>query len=129
MITSNTFSLGRWLNAFLPPILWAIVIFSFSAQTNLQGSELSILDFLMKKSAHMFVYGVLYVLFFRGIQLTIPNKHTHWSWFLPFAFCLTYAISDEFHQSLVPGRTASPRDIGYDMLGALLAWLKIYNYI
>jgi VanZ family protein len=129
MTTWKSFSLTNWLNAYLPPILWACVIFAFSAQTNLQGAELSVLDFLIKKCAHMFVYGVLYLLFYRAIQLSSPSKDTAWSWILPLLFCFGYAISDEFHQSLVPGRYASPRDIGYDMLGALLVWLKIYNYI
>ena len=38
-----------------------------------------------------------------------------------------FAISDEFHQSFVPGRTASFMDIGLDLIGIFcgLAVLKI----
>jgi VanZ family protein len=122
-------SIKFWLNAYLPPALWAGVIFVFSAQSSLHGSELSSVDFIMKKSAHMFVFGVLYLLFHRAFQLSLPAKKSSWSWTIPLIICFGYAISDEFHQSMVPGRYASSRDIGYDMLGAAIAWLKIYRYI
>ena len=36
-------------------------------------------------------------------------------------FCVLVAASDEFHQSFVPGRTPAVRDVGIDLLGALLA--------
>jgi VanZ family protein len=35
-------------------------------------------------------------------------------------FCLLYGISDEFHQSFIPGRNASPADRAADVLGAAL---------
>lgn len=129
MTITKTTSFSRWLNAYAPPLLWAGVIFGFSAQTNLHGTELSVVDFITKKLAHMFVYCVLYLLFHRAFLLTLPVKNSNWAWILPFIVCFGYAISDEFHQSLVPGRYASTRDIGYDMLGASIAWLKIYKYI
>ena len=33
---------------------------------------------------------------------------------------MLFAISDEFHQSFVPGRSASLMDIGLDLLGIVL---------
>lgn len=44
-------------------------------------------------------------------------------------FCLAWAILDEFHQSFVPGREASPVDVASDMAGtalggALFSWLR-----
>ena len=35
-------------------------------------------------------------------------------------FCLLYGISDEFHQSFIPGRYSSLADIGADVMGAAL---------
>jgi len=36
-----------------------------------------------------------------------------------------FAVSDEFHQSFVPGRSASVMDVGLDLLGILFA-LSVY---
>jgi len=36
---------------------------------------------------------------------------------------LLYAASDEWHQSFVPGRTATPRDVAIDAVGICLATL------
>jgi VanZ family protein len=40
---------------------------------------------------------------------------------------LAYAISDEFHQTFVPGRSGAPRDVAIDLIGItagllLLSW-------
>jgi len=132
MTASTNHSLSPWLklgSAYLPPLAWALLIFSLSAQSSLHGLEISTLDFIAKKIAHMFVYAVLYFLFHRAFERTLPAKYQWLSWILPFVICFGYAISDEFHQSLVPGRYASSRDVGYDMLGATIAWLKIYKYV
>lgn len=115
--------------AYLPPIMWAGLIFIFSSQTTLPGFEQSAYDFVLKKLAHIFVYLVLYILVTRGITLTINKKHKNTIILLPIFICLIYATSDEFHQSLVPGRYATFRDIGYDMLGVSIAFLKKYSYI
>jgi VanZ family protein len=120
-----------WLNAFLPPVLWAALIFYLSSQSSLQGFELDTLDFVFKKSAHMFVYGVLYWLFYRAAQLVLNKtaQKQHWQWSLPLIAIIIYAISDELHQTFVPGRTGTLRDIGYDTLGASIVFLWKYRYI
>lgn len=38
---------------------------------------------------------------------------------LAFAGAVLYGVSDEWHQSFVPGRTPDPRDIAVDAIGAL----------
>lgn len=122
-------SAQTWLSAFLPPLAWAGLIFFFSSQSVLAGLEVSTLDFIFKKSAHMFVYGVLYLLLHRAFRLTFPNANPVLVWLAPLAICFVYAVSDEYHQSLVPGRFPSSRDIGYDMLGVAIAILRQYRYI
>jgi VanZ family protein len=120
-----------WLytKAYFPVIAWAVVIYSLSAQTVLAGFEVSIFDFIFKKLAHMFVYAVLYVLLYRAVTLTTHQKFYYLHLFLPLLIGLIYALSDELHQSLVPGRFATLRDVGFDALGMGIAFLKIYRYI
>ena len=57
------------------------------------------------------------------------QRTTAWSWQragLTLLICLLYALSDEFHQSLVASRQGSPWDVLIDVSGALtalaLAW-------
>jgi len=114
----------------LPAIVWAIVIFTLSSQPTLPGFESGFFDFILKKSAHMFVYAVLYLLIARGVEMVAPIKAKKgWLVFLPLLIVFFYAISDEFHQSLVPGRYPTLRDIGYDILGASLMFFRKYKYI
>lgn len=121
--------LSRWLLAYFPPFAWATVIYLFSSQGVLPSFELSTIDFIFKKSAHMFVYAVLYFLLWRSVQQTIapPQKQIHWV--LPLVLTFIYALTDEIHQNFVPGRYGTIRDTGYDMLGASIVFMRQYRYI
>jgi VanZ family protein len=124
-------TLLRLINAILPPVAWAGFIFFLSSQPVLPGIDISSFDFLLKKTGHMVVYAVLYVLLYRATAI-IMNSHRHrdnWLLFAPLLICFIYAISDELHQSFTPNRYATVRDVGYDMLGTSIAFLKIYRYI
>ncbi len=113
--------------AFLPSIIWAGLIFFFSAQQMLPSLYLSVLDFLFKKTAHIFVYAVLYILVYQALtKVEVDPKKR---WWLGLAVCLVYAVNDELHQAAVPGRTATLRDVGYDFLGMGIVILKQKNYI
>ncbi len=72
------------------------------------------------KIMHVLAYGLLGGLFALSIQ---PWKGTL-SWKLvgfTTLFTIAYGISDEFHQSFVPGREASVLDVVADGLGGFLA--------
>jgi VanZ family protein len=73
-------------------------------------------DLLVKKGSHMVGYGLLALAFLRAIGYQRKNH-------IPLVLLLVflYAASDEFHQSFVPGRNASPVDVGIDLVGAVLA--------
>ncbi|OGJ22513.1 MAG: hypothetical protein A2804_03090 [Candidatus Pacebacteria bacterium RIFCSPHIGHO2_01_FULL_46_10] len=101
----------------LPVVLWMALIFILSSQPHLPSAQNVWIDFLFKKSAHIFVYGVLYTLSYRAQTVHRKKK----GWVLPLLFTLAYAVSDEFHQSFVPGRTPMVRDIGFDAIGAGIA--------
>lgn len=116
-----------YFKAFSPAFFWAVLIFLLSHQQMLPSLSLSTIDFLFKKAAHIFVYGVLYLLIIEGFSKL--NFKFHKIWLTALIICLLYAMSDELHQSTVSGRTATLRDVGYDMLGVSLLVLKKFKYI
>lgn len=105
----------QFLKLWLPVFVWALVIFIFSAQPNLKIAHDQFLDLVLRKAAHMFVYGVLFLLIFRAYHFRQVN----------FAFLLAvlYAISDEFHQHFVFGRHQDPKDVFVDTAGVAIAFL------
>ena len=118
-----------YIRAYALPTLWAGVIFILSSQTVLAGLDVSVFDFVFKKLAHMFVFAVLYALLHRAATMTISPEKKWLKFLVPLLICLAYTFSDEFHQSMVPGRFATLRDVGYDTLGMSIAILRIYRYI
>lgn len=118
----------RLINAYLPVIAWTAFIFFLSNQPQLPGPELFTWDYLFKKCAHIFVYFVLFQLTVRAFFIHAQKKsHLQVRWAILFA--IIYAMTDEFHQSFVPGRTATTRDFFYDSLGIMISWLYLYRYI
>lgn len=77
----------------------------------------------------MTVYAILYLLCYRAIGITNQSFSFTHKWLIPLVLCFAYAISDEIHQSFVPGRYATLRDIGYDLLGTTTAVLWRLKYI
>ncbi len=109
--------------------MWASLIFFLSHQSTLPSPDVFQLDFLFKKTAHMVVYAVLYLLLWRATWLIIHPGHTKIQWTAPLILTFVYAMADELHQSLVPGRSPTIRDLGYDSLGMIVAMLWWYRYI
>lgn len=110
----------RWLYYWLPVLLWMGAIFVVSGRSHLPFYVNETVDFMTKKAGHVTEYGVLAFLLWRAISrergwLTLPSLGG------AFVLSLLYAISDEFHQTLVPGRAGRLSDVGFDVLGALLA--------
>jgi VanZ family protein len=109
----------------LPVVLWAALIFAFSAQPNLRFAQTDSVDFVVRKAGHMFVFGVLAVLLWRALMSAQIGHAIVWSWLLTAA----YAGSDEFHQSFTSGRHSSPLDVGIDAVGALIALCILVGWI
>ena len=108
-----------------PVVVWAGIIFWFSSWTTLPGSSVFVWDFALKKTAHMGMYaGLIY-----WIQRALHWKTDKRYWLMAGLLTVLYAISDEYHQTLVPGRTGLPMDVGFDSLGAYLGYLKIKNLL
>jgi len=105
-------SLLRWL----PSALMMAVIFGFSSTQATKLPSFGSLDFMVKKGGHMLGYGLLALAYWYGLRF---QKRL---WWLALLFTILYAISDEFHQSFVPGRHPSWVDVlGFDGGGAVVA--------
>jgi hypothetical protein len=112
------------LNAWLPVLLWALIIFKLSSGSVPSISTVYIQDFIFKKGAHMFFFGMLGVLFYRALK--INNIRSKNAVLLALLFVFLYGTSDEFHQSFTQGREARIRDVGFDGLGGAIALCLTY---
>jgi len=95
---------------FIPSFLWMAVIFYFSSRSTTGIGTNQTDRFLILKSFHLIEYSFLAFL----LSIAIFKK----KWVIIIAYL--YAISDEFHQSLVPGRSARFRDTLIDLIGIFI---------
>jgi VanZ family protein len=112
--------ISEFLTRYYKVIAWCSLIFIISSIPSIPKVGFIWWDFVLKKTAHMLEYAVLFTLSYRAI-----NKKG--SWKTPFLFGLAFALSDEYHQSFVVGRSARFFDVGFDCLGMLIAYLKLRN--
>lgn len=141
-------SRGDFLKYWLPVLVWMLVIFLASTSLG-SGANTSrilgpMLNFLfpditpetiagirmtVRKLGHFVEYAVLAGLLWRAFFRPCIDRPWHW----PAAGCsvvtsIVYAVSDEFHQTFVPGRVGSPVDVIIDSIGATcgLAFLWLW---
>ena len=137
------------LRYWLPLLIWMALIFSASADAQSSEHTSRILGpllrwlwpdispgriedarTLVRKTAHLTEFAILAWLWWRALRRPVRRDPRPWSWpaaWLALAAVALYAASDEFHQSFVPNRTASVRDVCIDTLGGAaglaLLWL------
>jgi VanZ family protein len=133
-IRSTNESLRNWV----PVFLWAAVIFVFStdifSSANTAGVFEPILQQLFpqlpvdyierlhsvfRKLGHFTEYFVLGGLLWRALRYHDAAASRSRRLALSIAITLLYAISDEWHQSFIPSRTASVVDVLIDTLGGI----------
>ena len=96
---------GR-LALWLPVVVWAAVIFTFSSIPSL-GTGLGTWDTVLRKGAHLTEYAILGALLYRALGRELPAL----------LLGLAYAVTDELHQHFVRGRHAAPLDVLIDTAG------------
>ena len=80
------------------------------------------ISFIVRKSAHFIEYVVLGSLALNCLKdYEISNRI-----FLSIVFCVLYAITDEFHQTFIPGRSGLVFDVLIDSCGALCGVFLYY---
>ena len=110
------------LRLYLPVVLWCGVIFYFSSLQSVPSPEDTFLNFILKKTAHILEYAMLYALTYHAANI---SERKNQNFFGPLLFVIFYASTDEFHQSFVLGRHARLYDVGLDTIGALfILWRK-----
>lgn len=123
-------------------LAWMALIYRLSATPDLKtvplaqrfhllpatiGVELTnLLELLLRKAAHMAAFGLLAWFAFRALAATFPAWARGRLLAAAFGLALLYAISDEWHQSFVPTRYGSLRDVAIDTAGATIALLIIW---
>ena len=110
---------GSRLSRYAPPLAVMTLIFALSATPDL-NSGLGVWDTVLRKLAHVTIFGVLWLTLARATRWRRPVLAT--------VVAIGYAISDEIHQSFVEGRHGSAVDVAIDSLGiglAVLAWIVV----
>jgi VanZ family protein len=128
------FSVREFLKFWLPVLAW--MIFIFIGSTDLLSAEhtsrfigpflrwfapdvsdatIASVQLVVRKCGHLTEYAILAALLYRACRRSRPRAVA-----LCFVIAAVYAVLDEFHQSFVATRTASPWDIVVDCVGALI---------
>jgi VanZ family protein len=109
----------RWF----PALLVMSVIFWLSAQPSEALPVFSWADTIVKKSGHVLGYGLLALSYWFALGMTYRRRWLVW------LLAILYAVTDEYHQSFVPGRHADIWDVViFDNIGVLssLWWASQY---
>jgi VanZ family protein len=128
----------------MPAIAWAILI-SWASTDTFSASHTSIfilpalhrlfrhaspealerLHYFIRKSAHFTEYFVFSFLLLRAMRGDQRGWQLRWA-IAALAIAAGYSALDEFHQSFVPSRTASPWDSLLDTSGAATAQVFLW---
>ena len=114
-----------FIKFWLPVIIYAMLIFlvsSFETPFNLK-LETTGLD----KIAHFLEYLILGFLLVRAIRASSLKVSARNAIFMAFAIGSFYGITDEIHQSFVPGRFVAISDFICDSIGSLTGAI-IFTY-
>lgn len=84
---------------------------------------------VIRKCGHVSEYFVLGLLLFRAFRSGSGDLPAWRCAAFSVIVVVLYAASDEFHQSFVAVRTASPLDVGFDTLGGVLAQVVSVLYV
>lgn len=113
-------------------LIRAVVEFVYPDFEDLEKDEqeaiIEKMQYVVRKGAHFSAFFLLGVLAFFEF-LTYRGIPYVWRIIISLLFCLVYAITDEYHQKFVPGRSCMWQDVIIDCSGALLAIVIISAYV
>lgn len=86
--------------------------------------------FFLRKTGHVFGYGLLSILLFRAWRETLPtDRGVRWTWrWANIAVLGTALVAslDEWHQSFLPTRTGTVHDVILDTCAGIAAQLALF---
>ncbi len=137
----------RFLEFWLPPVLWMAVIFPvgnrafassrlyeifmallYTVFPRVPAETAGLCYIIFRKSLHFVEYGILAVLIYRAFR---AGRASRWkgAWALQAgALAIAYGFLDEFLQSFVRNRTGSPIDWAVDSAGILTALFVVNRW-
>ncbi|MCL4788950.1 MAG: VanZ family protein [Verrucomicrobia bacterium] len=137
-----------FLKYWLPIVLWFALIFIASSDTQssqrssriigpllrwlfpeMAEETIGLVVLFVRKCAHLTVFGVLALLFWRAFRKPVRGDTRPWSWSEArnsLIGVFVYAITDEVHQAFVPSRQGSALDVVIDTLGGAAALLALW---
>ena len=96
---------------------------------HVSNREWQIIHHYLRKTGHFIGYGLVGLAWLRAWWMTLPKSHFLTDALLAMLGTALIAASDEFHQSFVPNRTASPWDVLIDCSGAITLQLVVYLFM
>jgi VanZ family protein len=133
---------GVLIRNWLPVLLWAVVIFwgstdALSTQRTsrflgpflrwlapgLSDEAVDRVRYAVRKTGHLFEYAVLAMLLNRALRGQSTDQPVAWSWRRAgwaLGLAAAYALTDEWHQSMVTTRFGSGWDVLIDVAGAAM---------
>ena len=81
------------------------------------------IQYPVRKCAHMTEYAILAILLVRHLCTYTSLGKQKRRWFFAWILTIAYAVTDEYHQTFVNGRSGSPIDVCIDATGACIGLL------
>jgi VanZ family protein len=105
-----------------------LIIYASSIPDQALLGDNSLVEQIISNLAHIPAYALLTFLWLKAFERRSVSHSFMVAAFISFGLIL-FAVSDEIHQSFVPGRFASFMDIGLDFLGIFfgLVTFKIFK--
>jgi hypothetical protein len=117
----------RIIKLWVPPVIWAVVIFLLSSRPVIPASQIFWKDFIVKKSAHVIEYAIFTVLIYRALKESGVKKYN--AGLAAILISVIYGATDEYHQSFTPGREPRVRDVFFDTIGSVFSIYLLWNLL
>jgi VanZ family protein len=106
---------------------WLLAQLLLSLHIHLTPQTFETIHFLIRKLAHVCEYAIFGLLLYHSFEPRHPERWNARSALAALVVAGLFSLTDEYHQSFVPGRTASLADCGIDTVGALLGLVLLYG--